>query len=50
MKVIRTGKYTFVRHWFKWYSVHQIGGGGGDEQNVFTRIKFQEEDDVQNRL
>ena len=27
MKIIKVGKYYALRHWFRWYWLHQEGGG-----------------------
>ena len=40
MKIIRVGRYTLMRHWGRWYWVHQMFGGSEVEQNRTERIVF----------
>lgn len=43
MKIIKVGKYTFMRHWFKWYFVQQAFGGSIEEVNWLVLIEFPED-------
>jgi hypothetical protein len=40
MKIIKIGKFTFARHWFRWYFVQQEFGGSEAEHNWLTPIDF----------
>lgn len=45
MKIIKVGKYTVMRHWFKWYWMTQVNGGSADEFNILTPIEFDKSDE-----
>lgn len=40
MKIIKVGKYYALRHWFRWYWVHQENGGTAFESNRLVPIDF----------
>ena len=40
MKIIKVGKYTVMRHWFRWYWLGQQNGGSRSEENWLTPIEF----------
>lgn len=43
MKIIKVGKFTIMRHWFRWYWIHQALGGSEMELNWAKRIEFPKE-------
>ena len=40
MKIVKVGKYYALRHWLKWYWIHQEAGGADFEMNRLEPIKF----------
>lgn len=40
MKIIKVGKYTVMRHWFRWYWMHQEHGGSEHELNWLAPVEF----------
>lgn len=40
MKIIKVGKFVLVRHWFRWYFMHQAFGVGMDERNWLVPAEF----------
>lgn len=40
MRIIKVGKYYALRHWFRWYWVHQEGGGSNFESNRLVPMEF----------
>lgn len=47
MKVVKIGKYTLMRHWFRWYWVHQILGGSIEEKNFARPINFNDYKEIE---
>lgn len=43
MRVIKVGRYVLLRHWFRWYWVHQAGGGSIGETNWLQPLLTSEE-------
>lgn len=43
MRIIKVGKYTLLRHWFRWYWIHQEFGGSKEERNWLVPMEFPKE-------